>query len=79
LRAAGVVIGDVLLAAGLFCFYAVLCVAVYRAAFPARDEDAAAQLDPRPRRRCPHCGGMVLPQARLCRFCGYRYAPPLNR
>jgi hypothetical protein len=33
-------------------------------------------LDARPRTRCPGCGEMVLVEARLCRFCGYRFAEP---
>jgi hypothetical protein len=33
-------------------------------------------IDARPRTRCPGCGEMVLVEARLCRFCGYRFAEP---
>jgi predicted RNA-binding Zn-ribbon protein involved in translation (DUF1610 family) len=35
-------------------------------------------IDSRPRARCPACGEMVLVEARLCRFCGYRFAEPAN-
>ena len=27
-------------------------------------------------RECPDCAERVLSQARVCRFCGYRFEPP---
>jgi hypothetical protein len=35
-------------------------------------------IDSRPRTRCPRCGEMVLVEAALCRFCGYRSAAPVK-
>jgi hypothetical protein len=47
---------------------------------PAAGASVAPQpaLPPRPLPRCPACGEMVLVEARLCRFCGYRFAEPAN-
>jgi hypothetical protein len=39
-------------------------------------EPARQLIDSRPRTRCPQCGEMVLVEARLCRFCHYRFAAP---
>jgi hypothetical protein len=33
-------------------------------------------MDTRPRMRCPRCEELILLEARLCRFCGYRLAGP---
>ena len=43
---------------------------------PAFVGPQAQLIDSRPRTRCPACGEMVLVEARLCRFGGYRVAAP---
>jgi hypothetical protein len=35
-------------------------------------------IDSRPRMTCPQCSELVLVEARLCRFCGYRFADKLE-
>ncbi len=82
---------SVLVKGWLVCVAAVIEVLLYRSAFPAdADErssaaspavDAASAAEPfidsRPRMTCPSCAELVLTEARVCRFCGYRFADKL--
>jgi hypothetical protein len=39
---------------------------------------AGPLIDTRPRMRCPQCSEFILVEARLCRFCGVRFADKLE-
>lgn len=73
-----------------FSVVAIVSVLLYRSAFPPTDDEEAGDavahppsipspeplIDTRPRMTCPRCAELVLVEAQVCRFCGYRLGGP---